>query len=310
MYLNFFIWRGTMLEEKNEKVELDSDLKKPTILQVSIFFIIEIIFFIFMSYFIDWLFPDKWPIMLRLVITHIITILLPPLVFLKILKLDFRKVLRLNKVNMPIFVNTIFLMGTVIFFTAMVNFLYMFLFTKAFGEIEIPEIPTMTGIDGFFVNMVVIALMPGIFEEILFRGTIQRGFERIGSIRGVIITGILFGIMHFNIYQLLGLIMLGCFIGYIVYRTNSLYMGMLAHFLNNGISVALQSLSEFMQNYLNQPTAESENINQIFESVGIEILIVFVIMILISGVILGGLILLLQYLTKDIVENKKLEGTF
>jgi membrane protease YdiL (CAAX protease family) len=69
-------------------------------------------------------------------------------------------------------------------------------------------------------------------EEILFRGAIQRGFEKLGAIKSIILTAFLFGLMHQDFQKLLGTFLLGCIIGFIVYRSDSIIGGMFAHFTN------------------------------------------------------------------------------
>ena len=47
-----------------------------------------------------------------------------------------------------------------------------------------------------------IGVMPGVFEELMFRGVIMTGYKRTGLVRSVVFSALLFGIMHLNLYQL------------------------------------------------------------------------------------------------------------
>jgi uncharacterized protein len=85
----------------------------------------------------------------------------------------------------------------------------------------------------FFV-VVVIALVPAFAEEILFRGVVQRSFEEaMGDVKGAILAGIVFAFFHIIPYTMIPLAMFGIFLGFIVYRSDSIVIGVLAHFINN-----------------------------------------------------------------------------
>ncbi len=78
-----------------------------------------------------------------------------------------------------------------------------------------------------------IAVTPAICEEVLFRGYVQRTFERTVGWKSVLIVGILFGLYHMQPLGLLTLSGLGLVLGYFYYASKSLFPGMAAHFTNN-----------------------------------------------------------------------------
>jgi membrane protease YdiL (CAAX protease family) len=86
----------------------------------------------------------------------------------------------------------------------------------------------------FIVVVFVICITPAICEEILFRGFVLKNMQRI-SRPGIAIfmSGFLFAVYHFQPFNIIPLIILGCFLGYAVYCSNSIYTGMICHFLNN-----------------------------------------------------------------------------
>jgi sodium transport system permease protein len=82
------------------------------------------------------------------------------------------------------------------------------------------------------------ALSPAICEEFLFRGFILQGLR--GSVRpwvAVVITAVLFGLLHMSIYRLAGTTALGVVMGFLVLRTGSIYPAMLFHFVNNALAL-------------------------------------------------------------------------
>ncbi len=82
--------------------------------------------------------------------------------------------------------------------------------------------------------IIVIALVPSVSEEILFRGLIQRNFEfSFGLAGGGVVAGVIFGLYHLNPFSMIPLIALGVIFGLLVYKTGSILSAMLAHFVNN-----------------------------------------------------------------------------
>lgn len=94
-----------------------------------------------------------------------------------------------------------------------------------------------------------IGIVPSLFEEVMFRGYIQRAFEKSwGIIAAIIVSGFLFGAYHIQPSNFIPLSMLGILFAYITYVSNSLIPAMVAHLLNNGGQVIYGSLNpEFLE---------------------------------------------------------------
>jgi membrane protease YdiL (CAAX protease family) len=90
-----------------------------------------------------------------------------------------------------------------------------------------------------FIALLVIAVLPAIGEEIVFRGLIQnelyRGTRNIHL--SIWISAILFSAIHFQFFGFVPRMLLGALFGYLYYWSGNLSLAMLAHFVNNGISV-------------------------------------------------------------------------
>lgn len=97
-------------------------------------------------------------------------------------------------------------------------------------------VATKTVPELFFV-IVVVAFIPAIAEEFLFRGLVQRSLERsIGTWRGVVWTGLIFGAYHFNPFSFVPLAILGVYLGFLTMRSGSIWMSVIAHFFNNAMA--------------------------------------------------------------------------
>jgi hypothetical protein len=89
----------------------------------------------------------------------------------------------------------------------------------------------------FLFVVLVVALVPAVAEELLFRGLIQRSLEEAaGGLRGAIIAGVIFAAYHLNPFSLIPLAGLGAYFGFIVYRSQNISLSISAHFFNNFIA--------------------------------------------------------------------------
>jgi len=93
----------------------------------------------------------------------------------------------------------------------------------------------------FILNMFMIAVLPAISEELMFRGGIQRAFSRMFRNPHIAIwlTAFIFSAIHFQFFGFLPRFLLGAMFGYLYFWTKSLWYPMFAHFLNNGYAVCM-----------------------------------------------------------------------
>jgi membrane protease YdiL (CAAX protease family) len=84
----------------------------------------------------------------------------------------------------------------------------------------------------------IVAVIPALCEETLFRGLVQKSLERkLKPFWSIFITASFFGLYHFNPYGLVALIALGAYFGYAAYVSDSIFVTMILHFLNNLVAV-------------------------------------------------------------------------
>ena len=98
-------------------------------------------------------------------------------------------------------------------------------------------------------GVIYIALVPAIFEEVMFRGYIQRALEKSWGIgAAIIVSGFMFGAYHLQPSNLLPLSTLGILFAYVTYISDSLIPAMILHFINNGGQVVYGALNpEFLE---------------------------------------------------------------
>lgn len=157
-----------------------------------------------------------------------------------------------------------------------------------------------------WVCVVVIALIPCLVEEFIFRGVLYYSYKRAGIIKAGLCTAVLFGFFHMNINQMSYAVVMGLLFFVLNEATGSILSSMIVHFLINGNSVVTSAVY-YRQNGNLDTTAASDQV-----SVPVMIL-VLAIMSLFSLVILGlslwGMVCLekRKEVIKDVFTNKNKE---
>lgn len=104
----------------------------------------------------------------------------------------------------------------------------------------------MTNVDtigGLLLNLLVIALIPAVGEEMTFRGVIQQSLtRRMNPHIAIILSAAIFSFFHFQFFGFFPRLFLGILLGYMFYITGSLWTSILMHFVNNGAAVTLYYL--------------------------------------------------------------------
>lgn len=90
----------------------------------------------------------------------------------------------------------------------------------------------------FVPALLLIALIPAICEELMFRGYMFTAFRQKMSLpRAIFFVSVLFGISHMSLIKVIPTAILGAALAYAMYKADSIAASSLIHFLNNGVSV-------------------------------------------------------------------------
>lgn len=90
-----------------------------------------------------------------------------------------------------------------------------------------------------FLGIALLAFLPAICEELFFRGYVMRGLEKNGKPFAIVVSALMFAIMHSNFQQMIYAFVCGLFFAYLVMATDSLLSSIVAHGTFNAISVVL-----------------------------------------------------------------------
>lgn len=121
--------------------------------------------------------------------------------------------------------------------------------TKAFMSVN--------SFGGFLLNIFMIAVLPAIGEELIFRGIFQKIFTELTGkvVWGVIISALLFSAMHLQFQGFLPRFALGILFSYFYLWSGSLWLPIIAHFINNAIAIIGYTMI-----YKGTLPAEAENV--------------------------------------------------
>ena len=102
-------------------------------------------------------------------------------------------------------------------------------FLQAFAESESPVPLLFSGI-----------VLAPIMEEIFFRGFLFRGFrQRYGVTTALLLSSFLFALSHLHLSAMLPTFLFGCVMAFMAHRSNSVFPGMIMHFLINSLGMCI-----------------------------------------------------------------------
>lgn len=193
------------------------------------------------------------------IIGQILFIFLPALFFSKWIYGDVSKIISLKLPNWKEV--TLFVLGIIILTPLLQSYLYIQnyfferwaessefvnsikflldslneLIEKTFGNlIRADNVPEM------LLVIITISVVPAICEEVMFRGYIQRSFGfKFKPHIAATLTALFFALYHFNPYGLIPLAIIGFYLGFAAYTSQSLVIPIIIHFLNNFFAVML-----------------------------------------------------------------------
>lgn len=160
-------------------------------------------------------------------------------VFLKVSNADFKRNTRvLNKVNIwQLLLTPLIAAATIVAFLPLSNMFSELLKILGFkGGISVPlsgeALP-------FALSIVFICIMPALGEELLLRGAVLTGLRTKSPFFAVLISSLLFSLMHANAYQTVYQFFFGIVLALVCIMSKSLIPSIIIHFLNNAISLTL-----------------------------------------------------------------------
>ncbi|GAA0713119.1 ABC transporter permease [Paraclostridium ghonii] len=199
-----------------------------------------------------------------------------PLIFAWYIKSDFKNIFSIKVPKIHHVLGGIILWAGVFIVMNLTSQLLLYLFPQNMKVVEgLNEALKVD--DSILLNLLFIAAMPAICEEMFFRGFVFKSFtqskEKKAQIWGVIFTGMLFGFMHIDFIRVIPTSILGIALAYSVYKSKSIFIPMMMHFLNNSVAVFAMHIAG--------KNKDIENLNQTLNFGDLKMLMVTIIISLI-----------------------------
>lgn len=149
-------------------------------------------------------------------------------------------------------------------------------FFENFG-VEVPEHPSLTENEpvSVLLNLFIMAVLPAVLEEFLFRGYVLQALRPYGDTFAVIMSALLFGLMHSNLTQLPFAFLLGLIFGFFAVRLGNIWVGCVIHFLNNAIAVLF---NEFLPYYVTEVEMRNTILFAVFGALAAAGIVIFIVM--------------------------------
>ena len=130
---------------------------------------------------------------------------------------------------------------------ANIAMVYAEIWFSGFGidyEVDFGDNPK--GIFGFLLSFIATAIVPALVEEFACRGIVLGLLKKYGEGFAIVTSSVLFGIMHGNFEQIPFAVMVGLVLGYIYVKTESLWVCVAVHCVNNAVSVVFTYLEDLV----------------------------------------------------------------
>lgn len=169
---------------------------------------------------------------LQIIFSQVIFII-PAAIYMIKERMSYRETVQLHKMKVADILLTIlfgFLLQPVLTFINALSMVFSTNTTSTFLVDVSQQVP-------FLLGVALIALVPAVLEESVYRGFFYSEYRKHNPWKAVLLSGVLFGLMHGNINQFCYATIMGCVFALVIEATGSILSTMLIHFCVNAFSV-------------------------------------------------------------------------
>ncbi len=177
------------------------------------------------------------------IVVSSVAFIFPFLIYLKLMKARLSEVGSFGKAQNKNLIFPLVLVGLGVcgfsnFITSAAGMVFQFFgFTYNVVSYQNPTDPF-----GIILSFVATAVTPALVEEFAMRGVLMGVLRKYGDGFAVIVSALVFGLMHGNLVQIPFAFFLGLFFGYAVIKTGTIWTAVIIHFINNFISISFDYL--------------------------------------------------------------------
>lgn len=221
------------------------------------------------------------PMAVSLVLSQL-TIILPFIIYCIVKKENPFRMIRMKKIK---FSTALLSVGIAIFsypVVVLLNMVSMIFVENAMINV-MPDVLQM----GLIPGLILMALLPALVEETIFRGMIYNTYSKRRPIIGILLSALLFGLMHMNFNQLPYALYLGIIMALVMEACDSIIAPMIVHFTMNATSSTLAFLSK---DTLEEAAGASSDLEEMLPMLMAGVIVVYAVLALIALGIVGTLI--------------------
>lgn len=185
-------------------------------------------------------------------------LVLPTIIYIIIKRISIKELFRFHKIK----IGTVFLI--VLFaFLIMPLMQEINLISMLFAKNEITtKMYAITENKPFLVSLLVIAVVPAVLEESVYRGCFFHTYSKKSPLKAILLSGLLFGLMHLNFNQFSYAFIMGMIFCTLIEGTDSIVSSMIVHFVINGWSVIMLYLMPAIRKIVGESGADVSAITE------------------------------------------------
>lgn len=220
-------------------------------LELAVVFILTVAFTLIVSTLLS-NFGQNLPSNLTLILSEG-SILIPSVIYLFVKKLNLKEDFGINKIKIPTILLSFLLGFLVIPIASFVNVLSQFFVPNTLVQ------ATDSLMEGSTVFMVlIVGIAAPCVEEFVFRGLLHRGLSKsLSPILGIVLSALLFGIIHLNLNQLCYAFVLGMIFAWVNHNSNSIISSTIMHAVVNTTNILMLVLVSMAYSLLGENLTDS-----------------------------------------------------
>lgn len=182
---------------------------------------------------------------LVLIATQIVAVLIPFSLYAMYVKIPLHCALPIKNVSAGVILSALFVcLAATVLSNRCADSVYMLFDALGLHFYDsLSDMPTQT-LETVLYCINVVLVSP-VIEEIAFRGFLMQSLRRFGDSFALVVSAVLFGMLHSSPASMLYAVFMGLVMGYFVLFTGSLHTSVTVHFVNNLLAVVFSALAEF-----------------------------------------------------------------
>jgi len=164
---------------------------------------------------------------------------LPVFLFIQSRNANLQEIFRLKPISLPVLQATTILSIGITFIVDELDRIIGIILPPPDFYLDLIENVRMENPLALFILFLGGVAVAAVVEEMIFRGFLQQHLERIWKdiTKAVLVTALFFAVIHFNLWWTIQIYFLGILLGYLAWRTNSVFPSIILHSINNTMAM-------------------------------------------------------------------------